>query len=163
MPAPAACVRDIVTPATLLRAGIGLVIFAAGCGGLANPASPSNDFSSGNFSMNIVASSTCTTLPDAAKNRGWKIGLVKTGSSVTASMQGGWSDPATVFSQTNMTGSATGSSLTLTGWIYDTVVGCEASLCYQADGTITATQSGNVINGTLKGVLTYESTSCQAP
>ena len=89
------------------------------------------------------------------------MGLVKTGSSVVAAMQG-WSDPATVFSQTNMTGSATGSSLTLTGWIYDTVVGCGASLCYQADGTIAATQSGNVINGTLKGVLTYESTSCQA-
>ena len=111
--------------------------------------------------MSIVASSTCTTLPEAAKNRGWKIGLVKTGSDVVASMQG-WTSPSTVFSQTTLTGSATGSSLSLKGYIYDTVDGCAMSLCYQAEGAIAATQSGNVINGTLNGVLTYETTSCQA-
>lgn len=111
--------------------------------------------------MNIVASSTCTTLPDAAKNRGWKIGLVKTGSDVVASMQG-WTSPATVFSQTTLTGSATGSSLMLNGYVYDTVVDCATSLCYQAEGSIAATQSGNVINGTLNGVLTYEFNTCQA-
>ena len=111
--------------------------------------------------MNIVASSTCTTLPDVAKNRGWKIGLVKTGSDVVASMQG-WTSPATVSSQTVLTGSATGSALMLQGYIYDTVVGCAESLCYRAEGTITATQSGNVINGTLSGVLTYEFTACSA-
>ncbi len=89
------------------------------------------------------------------------MGLVKTGSDVTASMQG-WSDPSTVFSQTTFIGSATGSSLRLTGSIYDTVVGCGEALCYRAEGTITATQSGNVINGSMSGVLTYESTSCSA-
>jgi hypothetical protein len=112
--------------------------------------------------MAIVASSTCTTLPDAARNRGWKMGLVKTGSDVVASMQG-WSDSATVFSQTNLTGSASRSSLMLNGWVYDTVVGCAAALCYQADGRITATQSGNVITGTLNGAVTYDSVTCQAP
>ena len=112
--------------------------------------------------MNIVASSACTTLPDAARNRGWKVGLVKTGSDVVASIQG-WSDSATVFSQTNLTGSASGSSLMLNGWIYDTVAGCAAALCYQADGRITATQSGNVINGTLNGAVTYDSVTCRAP
>ena len=50
----------------------------------------------------------------------------------------------------------------LTGFIYDTVVGCGESLCYKAEGTITATQSGNLINGTLSGVLTYEYTTCMA-
>ena len=90
------------------------------------------------------------------------MGLVKTGSDVVASIQG-WTSPATVFSQTNLTGSASGSSLMLNGWIYDTVVGCAAALCYQADGRITATQSGNVINGTLNGVVTYDSVACQAP
>jgi len=86
---------------------------------------------------------------------------VKSGSSVVASMQG-WSDSATVFSQTNMAGTASGSSLMLAGSIYDTVIGCAESLCYRAEGTITATQSGNTINGTLSGVLTYEFTTCSA-
>jgi len=89
------------------------------------------------------------------------MGLVKTGSSVVASMQG-WTDAATVFAQTNMVGTASGSSLMLTGAIYDTVVGCAESLCYRAEGSITATQSGNVINGTLSGALTYEFTTCSA-
>jgi hypothetical protein len=145
----------------LRAAGVLLVILMSACGSIANPASPPNDFSSGNFSMTIVASSTCTTLADAGRNRSWKMGLVKTGSTVTASTQG-WSDPATVFSQANLMGSATGSSLRLTGSIYDTVVGCAEALCYRAEGTITATQSGNVINGSLSGVLTYEFTTCSA-
>jgi hypothetical protein len=138
-----------------------LFISTSACGSISNPASPSNDFSSGNFSLTIVASGTCTTLPDVARSRGWKMGLVKAGSDVVASMQG-WSSPATVFSQTDLTGSATGSSLTLKGYIYDTVDGCATALCYQADGSIAATQSGNVINGTLNGVVTYEFTTCQA-
>jgi len=151
----------LIAKTALRAAGVLLVVSTSACGSISNPASPSNDFSSGNFSMTIVASGTCTTLPDVAKNRGWKMGLVKTGSDVVASMQG-WSSPATVFSQTDLTGSATGSSLTLKGHIYDTVDGCATALCYQADGSITATQSGNVINGTLNGVVTYEFTSCQA-
>jgi hypothetical protein len=146
---------------TTMRVSIVLLILAAGCGGISDPTSPPNDFSSGNFSMNIVASSSCATLADAGRNRSWKMGLAKTGSAVSASMQG-WSDSATVFSQTNMAGSATGSSLRLSGWIYDTVDGCGTSLCYGADGTITGTQSGYTISGTLNGVLTYEYTTCTA-
>jgi hypothetical protein len=151
----------MIRETTRRAAGVLLFLSTTACGSIANPTSPPNDFTSGNFSMTIVASSTCTTLPDAARNRGWKVGLVKVGSDVVASMQG-WSDSATVFSQTNLAGSATGSSLRLTGWIYDTVVGCAASLCYQAEGTITATQSGDVINGTLNGVVAYDSIACQA-
>ena len=142
-------------------AGVIVLISVTACGSVNNPASPPNDFSSGNFSMTIVASGTCSTLADAGRNRGWKMGLVKTGSSVVASMQG-WTDAATVFAQTNMVGTASGSSLMLTGAIYDTVVGCAESLCYRAEGSITATQSGNVINGTLSGALTYEFTTCSA-
>jgi hypothetical protein len=157
---PAARVRPtLISQTTLRAAGVLLFISLPACGGVTT--APSNDFSSGNFAMTLVASSTCTTLAAAGQNRGWKMGLVKTGSAVTGSMQG-WTDPATVFSQTNFTGSATGSSLSLTGWIYDTVVGCGTSLCYQAEGTITATQSGYVINGTFNGVLTYEFTTCRA-
>lgn len=89
------------------------------------------------------------------------MGLVKTGSDVFVSIQG-WSSPGTVFSQTNLRGSAAGSSLMLNGWIYDTVDGCTAALCYRADGRITATQTGNVINGTLNGVVAYDSVTCQA-
>jgi hypothetical protein len=74
----------------------------------------------------------------------------------------GWSSSATVFSQTNLTGSASGSSLMLTGWIYDTVVGCTPALCYQAEGQIAATQSGNILNGTLNGVVAFDSMSCAA-
>lgn len=138
-----------------------LLISATACGKITNPGFPPDDFSSGNFSMNIVASSTCTMLADAGRNRTWKMGLVKTGSAVVASMEG-WGDSATVFSQTTLAGSATGSSLMLTGSIYDTITGCTESLCYRAEGTITATQSGNVINGTLSGVLTYDATTCSA-
>ena len=46
--------------------------------------------------------------------------------------------------------------------IYDTIAGCTESLCYRAEGTITATQSGNVITGALSGVLTYDATTCPA-
>jgi hypothetical protein len=155
------CARPILIPDRTVRAGIVLLIFAAGCGSISNPASPSNDFSSGNFALNIVASSTCTGLADAGRNRSWKMGLVKTGSTVAASMQG-WPDAATVISQSSLSGTATGSSLTLTGGIYDTVIDCGTPLCYRAEGTITGTQSGTVINGTLNGVLTYEFTACQA-
>ena len=136
-------------------------ISLSACGSMTSPASPSSDFSSGNFSLNIAASGTCTTLAGAGRDRSWRIGLVKTGSTVTSSMQG-WSDSATVWSQTNLQGTASGSSLKLTGYIYDTVDGCTNSLCYRAEGTITARQSGNVINGTFSGVLTYEQTTCTA-
>ena len=147
---------------TLRAAGVlAFLSSSSACGSIANPNAPPNDFSSGNFTLNIVASSTCTALPDAARNRGWKLGLVKTGSDVIASIQG-WSDSSTVFSQTNFTGSASGSSLMLTGWISDTVVGCTPALCYQAEGKIVATQSGNIINGTLDGVVTFDSTTCAA-
>jgi hypothetical protein len=137
-------------------------ISVSACGSVANPASPSSDFSSGNFSLNIVASGTCMALAEAGRDRSWRIGLVKTGSAVASSMQG-WSDSATVWSQTNLQGTASGSSLKLTGYIYDTVDGCSNALCYRAEGTITATQSGNVINGTFNGMLTYEQTTCTAP
>ena len=138
-----------------------LLVPATACGKINNPGFPPDDFSSGNFSMSIVASSACTTLADAGRNRTWKVGLVKTGSAVAAYMEG-WGDSATVFSQTTLTGSATGSSLMLTGSIYDTIAGCTESLCYRAEGTITATQSGNVITGALSGVLTYDATTCPA-
>jgi len=146
---------------TVRPAGVALLIFLASCGGIGNPTSPPNDFSSGNFSLNIVASSTCTALADAGRNRGWKIGLVKQGSTVTGSMQG-WSDPATVVSQTTLAGTASGTSLMLAGTIFDTVDGCSTTFCYGAVGTMTATQSGNVINGFLNGTLTYELTTCTA-
>jgi hypothetical protein len=138
-----------------------LLLSATACGKINNPGFPPDEFSSGNFSMNIVASGSCTTLADAGRNRTWKMGLEKTRSEVVAWMEG-WGDSATVFSQTTLTGSATGSSLMLTGAIYDTIAGCTQSLCYRAEGAITATQSGNVIYGTLSGVLTYDSTTCPA-
>jgi hypothetical protein len=139
-----------------------LVICLSGCGGVVNPASPPNDFSDGNFATHIVASNSCSTLPDAARSRNWNIGLVKTGPTVLATMEG-WPDSmATVISQTNLAGTANGSSLMLAGYIYDTIVGCEAALCYRAEGTVTATQSGNVISGTLTGVVGYDATTCTA-
>src|SRR5204863_7204045 len=141
--------------------GIALVIFLSSCGSISNPASPSSDFSSGNFSLNIVASASCTALADAGRNRAWKMGLVKEGSTVTGSMQG-WSDSATVFSQTTLAGTASGSSLMLAGTIFDTVDGCSTTLCYGAVGTMTATQSGHVISGALNGTLTYDLTTCTA-
>jgi len=162
MALPAACARDTVTAETTVRpAGVALLIFLSSCGSINNPASPPNDFSSGNFSLNIVASATCTALADAGRNRSWKVGLVKEGSTVTGSIQG-WSDRATVFSQTTLAGTASGTSLMLAGTIFDTVDGCSTTLCYGAVGTITATQSGYVINGTLNGTLTYELTTCTA-
>jgi hypothetical protein len=143
------------------RLGITLVICLSGCGSVTNPAAPPNDFSAGNFALNIVASNSCSTLPDAGRNRNWNIGLVKTGSAVAATMMG-WPETAAVFSQTNFAGTANGSSLMLVGYIYDRIVGCEASLCYRAEGTITATQSGDVITGTLNGVVAYDATTCTA-
>jgi len=151
----------LITERAFRAAGIVFLVSVTACGSVSSPTAPPNDFSSGNFAMTIVASSTCSALADAGRNRGWKMGLVKSGSSVLASMQG-WTDPATVFSQTTLTGTATGSSLMLTGAIYDTVVGCAEPLCYRAEGAIMATQSGNAINGTLSGVVTYESTTCSA-
>lgn len=141
--------------------GVAFAICLAGCGGVVNPSSPPNDVSSGNFSVNIVASNSCTTLADAGRNRNWTLGLVKTGSAVSVTMQG-WPETAAVSSQINMAGTASGSSLMLTGTIFDTVVGCTEALCYRAEGTITATQSGNVITGTLNGVVAYELTTCTA-
>lgn len=161
---PAACARRIVIAPSLRRsAGIGVLFLLPSCGGVVTSGPPSNDFSSGNFAMNIVASAACSSLLDEGRNRNWKIGLVKTGPSVAASMQGWSENPRTVLSQTNLAGTASGSSLTLTGYIYDTVDGCGNALCYRAEGTIAATQSGNVINGNLSGVLTYDSTTCTAP
>jgi hypothetical protein len=143
------------------RLAFALVICLAACGGVADPSSPPNDFSSGNFAMNIVASSSCTTLADAGRNRGWNVGLVMTGSSVTGNVQG-WSDPATVIVQVTLMGTATGRTLTLTGSIFETIVGCEAALCYRAEGTMNATQTGNVLNGTFNGTVGYDTTSCTA-
>lgn len=160
---PAACSRDIViADCTRPLAGLVLLVFLSSCGGIASPTSSSNEFSSGNFSMNLVASNACVTLADSGRNRNFKIGLVKTGSSVSSVMQG-WSDSATVFAQTNLAGTATGSSLTLSGYLFETINGCSDPLCYRAEGTMTATQSGDVISGTLNGVLTYELTTCTAP
>jgi hypothetical protein len=160
---PAARPRDIVSTHNFRPlAGLALLVFLSSCGSIASPSSSSNEFSSGNFSINLVASSACAALADAGRNRNFKIGLVKTGSSVSSVMQG-WSDSATVFAQTNLAGTATGSALTLSGYIFETINGCSDPLCYRAEGTLTATQSGNVLNGTLNGVLTYELTTCTAP
>jgi hypothetical protein len=159
---PAACPRNIVI-AHCVRplAGVALLVSVASCSSISNPASPPNDFSSGNFAMNIVAAESCSTLADPGRNRNWKIGLVATGSAVSSSIQG-YSESA-VISQTNLAGTAHGSSLLLSGYIFDTIDGCSNSLCYRAEGTITATQSGTVIRGTLNGVLTYDMTTCTAP
>jgi hypothetical protein len=143
-------------------AGLALLVCLSSCGSVSSPDSRSNQFSSGNFSLNVVASAACSTLADAGRSRTFKIGLVQTGSSVSSSMQG-WGDSATVFAQTNLAGTATGSSLSLNGHIYETITGCSDPLCYRAEGTITATQSGNIVNGTLNGVLTYDQTTCAAP
>ena len=141
--------------------GVVLSICLPGCCGVVNAGTAPSEFTSGNFSVNIVASSSCTTLADAGRNRNWTLGLTKTGSAVSATMQG-WPETAAVISQTNMAGTATGSSLMLTGSIFDTVVGCSEPLCYRAEGTIAGTQSGNVITGTLNGVVAYETTTCTA-
>ena len=141
--------------------GIVLAICLPGCGGVINAGTAPSEFTSGSFSVNIVASSSCTTLADTGRTRNWTFLLTKTGSAVSATMQG-WPETAAVISQTHMAGTATGSSLMLTGSIVDTVVGCSEPLCYRAEGTIAGTQSGNVITGTLNGVVAYEATTCTA-
>jgi hypothetical protein len=151
----------VIADTTRPLAGLALIVCLSSCGSIASPESRSNQFSSGNFSVNVVASSSCRTLADSGRNRTFKIGLVQTGSSVSSFMAG-WSDSATVFAQTNLAGTATGSSLSLNGHIYETITGCSDPFCYRAEGTITATQSGNIVNGTLNGVLAYDSTTCAA-
>jgi hypothetical protein len=111
--------------------------------------------------MNIVASNTCTSLTDAGRDRSWNVGLVMTGSSVMGNVQG-WSDPATVITQVTLAGTANGRMLSLTGSIFETIVGCEQALCYRAEGTLTATQTGNVLTGTFSGAVGYGTTSCTA-
>ncbi len=137
------------------------MFLASACGSVSAPSSVPNDFSSGNFTMNIVASSTCTSLADAARNRNWTVGLVMTGSTVTGNIQG-WPDPDTVITQVTLAGTANGRMLSLAGSIYETIVGCEQALCYRAEGALSATQTGNVLEGTFNGVLTYATTSCTA-
>jgi hypothetical protein len=145
----------------LRRCALPIVLALSACGGVTDPSTPPNDFSSGNFTMNIVAANSCTPLADAGRNRSWNVGLVMTGSSVTGTIQG-WPDPATVISQVTLTGTASGRTLMLTGSIFERIVGCAASLCYRAEGTMNATQTGYVLNGTLDGVVAYDSTSCTA-
>jgi len=145
----------------LPRCALTIVLALSACGGVTDPNTPPNDFSSGNFTMNIVASNSCTALADAGRNRNWKVGLVMTGSSVTGTGQG-WPDPATVITQVTLTGTASGRTLMLSGSIFETIVGCAASLCYRAEGTINAMQTGNVLNGTFDGVVAYDTTSCTA-
>ena len=145
----------------LRRLAFTLVICLSACGGVTDPSTPPNDFSTGNFAMNIVASDSCATLADAARNRSWNVGLVMTGSSVTGYVQG-WADPATVITQVTLAGTATGRTLSLAGSVYETIVGCEAALCYRAEGALSATQTGNVLTGTFNGVVAYDTTSCTA-
>lgn len=143
------------------KLSIPLVFFVSACGSMTAPGSAPNDFSSGNFAMNIVASNTCTSLADAGRDRSWNVGLVMTGSSVTGYVQG-WSDPATVITQVTLAGTANGRMLSLNGSIFETIVGCEQALCYRAEGTLTATQTGNVLIGTFNGAVGYGTTSCTA-
>jgi hypothetical protein len=143
------------------RLAFALVICLSACGGVTDPSTPPNDFSTGNFAMNIVASDSCTTLADAGRNRGWNVGLVLTGSAVVGTVQG-WSDPATVITQITLAGTTTGRTLSLTGSVYETIVGCTPALCYRAEGTMAATQTGNVLTGTFNGVVAYDATSCTA-
>ena len=143
------------------QSAIALVVLVSACGGVTEPGSGPSDFSSGNFMLNIVASDACTTLAASGHNRSWNMGLVKGSSVVSVTMQG-WDATKTVVAQTNFAGTANGSSLMLTGWVFDTIDGCATTLCYRAEGTITATQSGNVLTGTLNGVVTYEFTTCTA-
>jgi hypothetical protein len=143
------------------RLCIATVVGLSACGGVTNPSSPPNDFSSGNFAMNIVASDTCTALADAGRDRRWNVGLVTTGSSVTGTVQG-WPDPATVIAQLALTGSTEGRTLTLTGLIVERIVGCAPVDCYRAEGTLNATQTGYVLTGTFNGVVSYDATSCTA-
>ena len=143
------------------QSAIALVVFVSACSSVTEPGSGPSDFSSGNFRLNVVASDACTTLAAAGHDRSWNMGLVKSGSVVSVSMQG-WDATTTVVAQTDFAGTANGSSLTLTGGVFDTIYGCATTLCYRADGTITATQSGNALTGTLNGAVTYELTTCTA-
>lgn len=138
-----------------------LVFLVSACGGVTSPGTPPDDFSSGNFTMNIVAANTCSDLVEAGRNRSWNVGLFMTGSAVTGTVQG-WTDPNTVVAQVTLAGTATGRMLSLTGSIFETIVGCEQSLCYRAEGTTTASQTGNTLTGTLNGVVAYGTTSCTA-
>jgi hypothetical protein len=140
---------------------IPLVFFVSACGSVTAPGSAPNDFSSGNFTMNIVASNACPSLADAGRNRSWNVGLEMTGSAVTGYVQG-WADPATVVTQVTLAGTANGRMLSLTGSIYETIVGCEQALCYRAEGSLTAMQTGNVLSGTFNGAVGYGTTSCTA-
>lgn len=143
------------------RLAITIVIGLSACGGVTDPSSQPNDFSSGNFAMNIVASDACTALPDAGRSRNWNVGLVAAGPSVTGNLQG-WPDPATAITVLTLTGTATGRTLTLAGSISERIVGCVPIDCYRAEGTINATQTGYVLTGTLNGVVGYDTTSCTA-
>lgn len=141
---------------------IPLVFLVSACGGVTAPGSVPNDFSSGNFTMNIVASNSCTSLDDAGRNRTVNVGLVMTGSSVTGTLQG-WPDPdIIVAAQLTLAGTAKGSMLSLAGSVYETIIGCEQALCYRAEGSLSATQTGNVLDGTFNGVVAYGLTSCTA-
>lgn len=143
------------------RLTVSLVFLVSACGGVTSPGTPPDDFSSGNFTMNIVAANTCSDLVEAGRNRSWNVGLFMTGSAVTGTVQG-WTDPNTVVAQVTLAGTATGRMLSLTGSIFETIVGCEQSLCYRAEGTTTASQTGNTLTGTLNGVVAYGTTSCTA-
>ena len=143
------------------RLCIPLVFLLSGCGSITAPGTAPNDFSSGNFAMNIVASNSCTSLADAGRDRNWNVGLVMTGSTVTGNIQG-WSDPATVVTQGALAGTASGRMLSLAGSIYETIVDCQPALCYRAEGSIDATQTGNTLTGTFNGVVAYDTTSCTA-
>jgi len=143
------------------KLSIPLVLLLSACGSVTAPGTVPNDFSSGNFTMNIVASNSCTTLADAGRNRNWNVGLVMTGSAVQGNVQG-WPDPATVITQVTLAGTANGRMLSLTGSVYETIVGCQPALCYRAEGSLTATQTANVIDGTFNGVVAYDTTSCTA-
>jgi hypothetical protein len=143
------------------RLAIATVTGLCACGGVSDPSSPPNDFSTGNFAMNIVASDACTALADAGRDRSWKVGLVATGSSVTGNLQG-WTDPATVITQLTLTGTASGRMLTLQGAIFERIVGCAPLDCYRAEGTLNATQAGYALTGTFNGVIGYDATTCTA-
>jgi hypothetical protein len=143
------------------RLCIPLMLLVSACGSVTAPGTVPNDFSSGNFTMNIVASNSCTSLANAGRDRNWNVGLLMTGSAVQGNVQG-WPDPATVITQVTLAGSANGRMLSLTGSIYETIVGCEAALCYRAEGSLAATQTGNTLTGTFNGVVAYDTTTCTA-
>ena len=140
---------------------IPLTFLASACGSIAAPGPASNDFSSGNFAMNLVASDACPSLAEPGSDRSWNVGLVMAGSSVMGTVQG-WPEPATVITQVTLAGNANGRTLSLAGSIFETIVGCEQTLCYRAEGALTATQTGNVLTGTFNGTIGYATTSCTA-